>query len=252
MSDESMETAAVTDEQLDAAAADAVNEEVEEEVLEEEPAQEELEAGSEEEVDEEGLPKDHGKRSDLGRKVAAQHRRMDEIENTLNRIASMMEQNQRQSEEEEIDPDVPLTLREWQRIQEREARQKEQQANDYENKYYTAFAQLVKDMEKDEYKAITDEMANLRYNPSSNPEFDAERNFLKAQLAVVQKRTGERKNPLKGAKPKGPIGTVTNQRSTQKEKSLPTLDPAAADFLKFVEFKDGKEKAQRLHQELAE
>ena len=118
----------VTDDMLNAAAADAVVAETEtepEEIVEDLQATEDVvveqETEETETLDEEGLPVDHAKRSDLGRKLSATHRRQDEFDQKLDRILGVLETQATVLTKAEPDPideldlDEPLTLRELDR-----------------------------------------------------------------------------------------------------------------------------------------
>ena len=238
--------------ELDAAAAEAVNEDLK---MEEEPKEEPLEEPKEEEpeFDEDGLPLNHAARSELGRKVAAYHRRMDMLEEKLgkldefdSKINTLLQYFNKP--EEEIDPDMPMTFRDFMKIQEKTSREQAQLAEAYNKSYISTITALSKDMDDDYYKAVIDEMKNISYTPSNDPKKDAELNFAKAENRLLKKKVVTKKNPLQG---KSPSGTLTKQPTPKNEKPLPKLDAAAQDYLAYIRYRDGDEAAEKAKKELS-
>lgn len=258
------EEAVVTDDMLNAAAADAVVPESEtetEEIVEELETTEETEVEQEtEEVDDEGLPADHGKRSDLGRKVSAMHRRQDDSDARLDRILQALETQTelatRQIEPDPLDvldPDAPMTKAEIDKYLEARERKAEQQISHYDKTYLNTFNKLSVDLPKAEAEAIVEEMKVLSYNPSTDPAKDAEVNFLKAERSYLRKQLAKPKgkvSPITGKHEHSAIGTVTSQKVVTKETVLPKLDAAGMSYLAFVESEDGPDKAKELHKSL--
>jgi len=291
--------AAVTDDMLDAAAAEV--EELEEEAAEDKTSQqdqdgnqdqtddgeekedkdkeepgEESEIGSEtgdeepEEIEGEGEedegelpeePEDNAARSKLGRKVAAMFRKQDRVEEILDKLTSLLEKSQvtqpvqDEEEEEFFDEDEPLTPKKLEEILEKRERQREEQAAQYENGYIKKVAELGSDLTPEEHEEIVNEMmANFNVRYTNNPELDAERNYLKAERAVLRKKLAKPKksNPLKGEKPRSPLGVANNQKVEKKSPALPDLDPEAKAFLESIRRKEGDEAAAKLHKSLLE
>ena len=93
-------------------------------------------------------------------------------------------------------------------------------------------------------------MQNLTYDPSDNPQIDAERNFYRAERIYLRKKAAPaRVNPLKGEKPSGSIGVATSQKSVVKEPAVPKLDAFAQAYVNSVRARDGEEKANKLVKE---
>lgn len=268
MSEEIGQEAAV--DELTQAAADAVAEqtetveetqETEEETVEtaEEETQEEV-VETQEELDAEGLPVDHQKRSDLGRKISAMHRRQDESDTRLDRILEALEAQTKLATQrnepdplDDLDPDEPMTKGEMERWFEARERKAKESSVTYDREYLKTFEQLSTTLTKEEVDMVVDEMKGINYKPSSNPARDAEINFYKAERAYLRKQLAKPKgkeNPIKGNGSKTPLGTVTNQKVVEKEVSLPKLDANAASYLAFVEREDGTDKANELHKSM--
>ena len=203
-----------------------------------------------EETDQDGLPIDQGPRSDLGRKVAAIHRRQDEFDAKIDRMLQLME-NQQQPDEEELDYDAPLTRKEALDLIQQQKEQEAKTETQYQETYVSSFAKLTRDLPENEYGLILDELKKMTYDRTNNPARDAEINFLKAKLAVAEKTDSPRVNPLKGNKPKSELGTATNSKNQTKESALPDLDDVAQNYLNFVAREDGQEKASALHKSMA-
>jgi hypothetical protein len=265
MADESMETAATTDDELTAAAADATKEaEVEEQAVEEEAAVEEETAAEEEEqeTDDDGLPLDHGARSELGRKVAASHRRMDEFgakieqfDSRLDKLLSVMEKMQPEEEEIELDPDMPLTYGEYQKLEELRERKRMEQQSGYDQDYMSVVTEMAGDLEPEFAEAVMTEMReNVRYQPSKDGKKDALSNFMKATQLAIKKRTAapKRRNPLEDNKDREVPGTLKGQVVTKHNKPLPKLDAKTEDYLKYITATRGEEAAMKMRKSLAE
>jgi len=255
----------VTDEMLNAAAADAVMEETvteTEEVIEAPETVEEQVVVQEEteELDDEGLPVDHGKRSDLGRKISAIHRRQDDSDARLDRILKALEAQTalttRKVEPDpidDLDPNEPMTKGEMERWFEARERKIREQSSSYDSEYLNTFNQLSTTLTKEESDAVVEEMKVLTYDPSTNPAKDAEINFYRAERAYLRKQLAKPKgkvSPITGDKTHAALGTVMSQKVVTKDVTLPKLDANAASYLAFVEREDGSDKAQSLHRSL--
>jgi len=254
----------VTDDMLNAAAADAVVEQPETET-EQEQEVEDLQTTEEEAetetLDEEGLPVDHAQRSDLGRKISATHRRQDEFDVKLDRILGVLETQATITNKvepdpdplDDLDPDAPMTKAEverWFEVRERKVKEK---SSSYDTEYLNTFKELSTTLTKEETDAVVDEMKVLSYDPSSDPAKDAEINFYKAERAMLRKQLAKPKgkvSPITGDKSHAALGTVTTQKVVTKDVTLPKLDANAASYLAFVEREDGSDKAQELHKSL--
>jgi hypothetical protein len=257
----------VTDDMLNRAAMDAVagQQETEPEAQEEEIVEQEQDVSREtseeqEELDDEGLPVDHVKRSDLGRKVSAMHRRQDDVDSRLDKILKALEAQTNLATTKDspdpldaLDPDEPMTKAEIDRYLEARERKAQEQTSYYDKTYLNTFNQLSATLSEAEAEAIVEEMKVMSYNPTKDPEKDAEVNFLKAERAYLRKQLAKPKgkvSPITGDKVKSPIGTVTSQKTVAKDVNLPKLDAAGASYLAFVEREDGIDRANELHRSL--
>lgn len=257
------------DEQLSQAAGDAVESEVETtettETTEEaapEPEASIVEEPKQEELDDDGLPKDHQARSDLGRKLAAMHRRQDETAETLSRISQLLEKVATSKTEApafdapQLDPDEPVTYKELLKIVESREQQKVKAKTDYDRSYSAvlerSFSEYVNEkgeMNAAEIDGVLDEMRLIKYVPSNDPEKDALSNLRKAERAYLKKQTAQPKskvNPLKGETPRSPLGTTAGGKSPSKAAAVIKLDKDAEAYIKFVSASDGPEKAEKL------
>lgn len=255
------DTGITDDDKLTAAAADAV---VTQTKTETKQVVEDLETEGDVsretgELDTEGLPADHAKRSDLGRKLSATHRRQDEFDVKLDRILSVLETQATMAKQAESDPlddldlDEPVTLRDIDKRLDARDKKAVQQTEDYNATYFKSLNQLVDGLEEAEKDAVIEELKTLSYDPSANANQDAQNNFLKAERTYLRKRLAgpkDKKNPITGKKEHGALGTVTNQKVVTKEVTLPKLDAAGMSYLAFVEREDGADKAQELHKSI--
>ena len=255
----------MSDAELTAAAQEATGEEIDDKAAEvdqqeeefeetEEPSEETEESSEEPQYDEDGLPLNHAARSELGRKVAAYHRRLDMLEEKLgkldefdSKINTLVQHLSKPEPEEEIDPDMPMTLRDFMKIQQQTQAQQAQMAEAYNKAYVSKITALSKDADEEYLKAVMEEMKDITYTPTTDPERDAELNFLKAERKLLKKKVGTRKNPLQG---KSPGGTLNKQPATKSGKPLPKLDPAAEDYLAFIRYQDGDEAALKARKDL--
>ena len=65
---------------------------------------------------------------------------------------------------------------------------------------------------------------------------DAEKNFYKAKIAVLESKSGKPKNPLKGNKKKVATGVSGGTVNTETEYKMPALDEHAQDLIKRTNF----------------
>jgi hypothetical protein len=238
---------------LDEAAAEAVEDQQVTQETEEKPEETEQVAETTEEVVEEPegeLPQDHKERSDLGRKLSAYHRRVDEIDNKFDRIMNYLEsQKQEENPETELEPDEPITRAEMERMLAAREEKKRSREKSYQDNYIRTISGLGSDLSQTEYDAVLAEMKDITYDPTDRPEKDAEMNFLKAERIYLRKKMAqppEKKNPLKGEKPKEALGVVKNNTSVKKEAKQPELDSYAQSYIESVRRRDGDEYADKL------
>lgn len=232
---------------LDEAAAEAVESQEETEI--EEEAQEQVAEVQETDEPEEELPQEHRQRSDLGRKVSAMHRRMDETDQTLNRIASLLEEkalNDREANDD-TDPDDPLTVADFKRLSAEQDRSKQVQQEKYDSNYRKAVTTLGGDLDDTEWHDVVEEMKAMPLDSTGDPQKDAERNFYKAERVFLRKKLANpvtKENPLK--KKDIPSGVVTQQKTVVTEQSAPKLDAHAKSYYDFVAKRDGDKAAKKL------
>ena len=254
MADETNKTEAA--DPLDMAAADAVasqEQTVSDDVVSEETEEQiaEVEAAILE-TDAEGLPTDQGPRSDLGRKIAAIHRRQDSTDDKLERMLQLLESQQKAPEEELYDEELPLTRKYVTALIKNNKKDEADKMQAYNDEYMSELARYARDTDEQVYGKILKEMEKLKYDPSEDPKRDLRENWLTAKLAVAENAGAPtRENPLKGDKARSELGTVTNQKVTTKDSALPNLDEHAKSYLKFVSQEDGSERAADLQRTVA-
>ena len=162
-------------------------------------------------------PEDHGERSALGRKVGDNHR---DVTAKLERMQEQMEsyfQGVRSEQPTQRPPEpayddneeIPMTMGElnkWYNNRVNHDRQlQDEDATRYESGYRNTFSELSKDLEPTEAKKIEDEMlANYNVRHSNDPQLDAERNFLRAENSLLRNRPPEKpQTNLRQGKPTG-------------------------------------------------
>ena len=254
----------VKDDLLSKAAADAVNgdevkEEVKEEIKEEIKDVEEKIEELDVKEDKEGLPADQKERSQLGRTLAALHRRLDDFDTRdaerSDQIDRLVEALKTKSEPEDLDMDEPLTRSELERLLEQRDSQKmeadQKLTKKYHNEYATTWAGMAKDLSDEDYNAIIVEAENMKYDPTENGAVDATVNFKECQVRYFKKQLKTRKNPLEDNKPTNGTGTITTQKVPDRETVLPKLDAPAQSYLNYVSREDGAERATNLHKSMA-
>jgi hypothetical protein len=250
MADETTETVAAD---LDAAASEAVASQEEKPETTEEVVEEQVAETTEEVVealDEDRLPTDHKERSDLGRKVSAYHRRVDGLENKIDRIVSLLETKpEEEAPEGDLSPDEPMTRRDTENLLVARDNQKESKAKSYSDNYTKAVSTLGPNLSQDEYDGVLAEMQTMRYDPSDNAQIDAEINFQKAENIYLRKKMAQpigKDNPIKGEAVKGKLGVTTTQKTVVKETVMPKLDAHAQSYVDSVRRDRGDEAADKL------
>jgi hypothetical protein len=177
---------------------------------------------------------------------------MDEFDNKFDRLLSAFETKTIERDESQtVDPDEPLTYRDWERLSAEQKSREQREQKKYDDKYRRTVQGLGTDLTDDEWQDVVSEMGKMPLNSSGNPEFDAERNFLKAERAILRKQLAkpvEKKNPLKGEDKPGKV--ITSQKSVVKEAAEPKLNDDAKSYLRMVEREDGEERAANLKKAL--
>lgn len=212
----------------------------------------EMEASEEQEEEAEVPPEpaDNGERSKLGRKVKYIEDTVlgfqEQFEERMNRLDSLLASNNRRPDVDEYraegDPEEEFigTKAELKKFlndynQDQETQRQSSQLK-YEQEYVKTIKRLGSDETEEDHKDIYDEMMshfNVKY--SENPLVDAEKNYLKATRSVLKKRMAtpaKKVNPLKGKKPKAPLGAGSNSETMPKKtRPMPKFDSAAQDFM---------------------
>ena len=251
-------TEEITDEALDAAAADAPADNVLTDDVQTDDNVDVVETADadnidvvDEQIDElqaEDIPdepEDHGERSQLGRKVGDNYRELmgelEQVKRELDSFKQGVQSVQPQAIQQDIpsfDPNEEIPhdmtwgqMEKWQDERDQRKRQlEEQDMIRYESGYREKFSKLTQDIDEKEAEAIETEMlANFNVRHYNDPTLDAERNFLRAENAVLRNRPPEKpQTNLRQGKPTGgKSGTTTAQRKAGAVK----LDPIAAEFV---------------------
>ena len=224
----------------EAAAEEPVEEPVEEEVHEE-PEKPEVPEGEPEvpvqpeeepepELPEE--PEDNAVRSKLGRKVQYLEGELEKALGVINQL------QQPPAEEEEVDPDMPVTRGDIERIIEQRETHRVQQAQQYADNYNGGLVRLGLDLEESEHAEILKAVETVK-DPSrtGNPDIDAQVNFYKAKTVVYEKKLREKSKPVnplsknEDAEPENLSPGVETKTKT-KSVAMPKLDPESAALVK--------------------
>ena len=240
----------VTDGDLDEAAAAAVSDEPKEDTSDStqneptEPTQD---------TDDDGLPKDHKVRSDLGRKFTALHRRQDEFDQKIDMILDAIAKQQEKPKDPFEDAEAMtraeakeyfLKLRDEER--QNEIKQKEQYNYDYDN----TLLDLTSEYSMEEAEELYKELQNLRYNPTGDGSKDAIANLLKAERIYRRKKTAQPNQKKANLKGDTPPDTITSQKVHVKDAPDVKLSAAGKSYIDFVARMDGPEKAAQLKKSL--
>jgi hypothetical protein len=107
----------------------------------------------------------------------------------------------------------------------------------YESTYLSKVLEIGKSkgMDDDLQDEIYEEMmANFNVIHTNDPGIDAEKNFNQAHIAILERKvSGKPENPLKGGKPKVPVGVGGGtDNKPKKPKAAVKLDDHAAEFIK--------------------
>lgn len=221
---------------------------------EEDPGDPEEDLGGEEE--EEVIPaepSENSERSKLGRKVKYIEDTVinfqESFEEKMNRLEGLLVSSTRRQQvadepyglEDDPDEEVIGTKAELKQFlndynKETESTRQENQVK-YERDYVQTIKRLGSEETEEDHKDIYDEMmSHFNVRHSNNPLVDAEKNYLKATRSVLKKKVAapvEKKNPLKGNKPKAPLGAGGNNETMPKKiKPMPKFDAAAQDFMR--------------------
>lgn len=203
-----------------------------------------------EDEDEDGEPKNNADRSRLGRRVKGLESKLDEVLNLLVTQASRppaQEPPKEKEDEEELDPDLPLTLRDLETYNAKKVAVARQREEAYSKDYVMSVYKLSQSEEDKEL--LAEVLHEMDDNPECNQrvyghsKIDAEANYLKAYKIVATKRMrGEpkKKSPLeKNEGKKGPADSGANAQSRSTARGVPPveLDEDAKHFLNYLKDK---------------
>lgn len=257
----------VSYEDLDAAADEIMEQNLDEGAVEDQSAEgdeeeqegevvEEGEEGEQAQESEEGdlpsEPTDNAERSALGRKVAAQGETLARIEQTLAEMVG----NQRQPVEEpiedgldDLDDDTPLTKREVERLLENRERKRKDADTKYQNGYRNTLAHLGQGQDPELHAVIVEKMMNdYNIKHSDNPVVDAQLNYANARADVFAGLAAKKASPFpkKGEKEQGSQhlgGPSGNPQGQPRAKKKMKLDPHAQAYLDSLRMSDKDKEA---------
>jgi hypothetical protein len=252
------EESVITDEMLDRAA-DGVDEveevATEDETTEEEVESEEVAEGEEtEETEEEEAeeapeePEDNAERSRLGRRVSeletallqAKQESENKLNETLEKLNSFLGKKEEPEEDDffelpETKEDLAKLVREQlAKVQNEEVTQKTQAVKDYESGYIDTVGTLLEgEPDSAEILKLIEDEFNIKHSKVDNLQSgmkDAAKNILAAKTKLLS--SSAKKVPLKGEKPRAPLGGGGGDKTPVAAQKMPKLDPAAAQYVK--------------------
>lgn len=255
----------ITDEMLDRAAEgvdeveevatedETTEEEIESEEAAEEEATEETEQEEVEDAPEE--PVDNAERSRLGRRVseletallaAKQESQAStaQLNETLKQLTGVLGKKEEPEEEEffelpETKEELAKLVREQlAKVQNEAIVQKTQAVKDYESGYIDTVGTLLEgEPDSAEILKLIEGEFNIKHSKVDNLQSgmkDAAKNIL----AAKNKLYSAKKAPLKGDKPRGPLGGGGGDKMPVAAKKMPKLDAAAAQYVKETNMSD--------------
>ena len=234
----------VTDEDLDKAA-DALTEETDDGVQEEEKVEVKEEEGKEKEIDFEDLIKKeiHETKSDWGRKQASLEKQVGELSGMVESLVNVIESTQKKDEQpedyylpgsqEEFDARVRQVYAKDRNIESSVA-EKDRLA--YEKGYLDTVSHLTSGLNQNAVTVIENMIARengeLCVKYSADPIADAERNFLKAKIVLMERSVEKKKNPLGGGTTKNLGGSSSSGGDFKSTRNF-ELDEHASAFAKY-------------------
>jgi hypothetical protein len=186
-------------------------------------------------------PEDNAERSRLGRKVkyiedsvSTMQQQMLERMEQLQNMMYYRTNSETPAPQEDEDSGV-YTRDDIRREIARIEAEKERATQSYNMAYTQAVSKLSSDLSEDEFAEIDQEFrANYNFRHSNDPVADAERNWYKAERAILRKKmaTPKKTMPLKTEKPSAPLGGAAPSKTTQKKTPAVKLDDATKDFIR--------------------
>jgi hypothetical protein len=202
------------------------------------------------------LPSDHAERSEFGRKA---NERLQEISETnksllaanqalLDRLDALESRLQKPEKREETvtddEPEIISTAEDVRRVNQIDRRKRQELVSSWGKNYTSSFRQLGKSDEL--YQEVYDEMMK-NFNicrltapeseggvPMYSPEVDAELNYEKAKNAILQRKYGQKKVPVRDKQDGIPTDLGVESKEITEEDTLTKLDPLADDFVRSV------------------
>ena len=255
------EESTITDDMLDRAAdgvdeveevatEDETTEETTEEEVSEEVAAEETEEVAEEDA-EDALeePEDNAERSRLGRRVseletelrASKLESENKLNETLEKLNSFLGKNEETQEEEffelpETKADLDKLIKESVKsLRNAEDEQVDEDAKAYQDGYVDTVMNLLDgDPDgKELYELINSDDFNIKHSKANTMQggvMDAAKNLMAAKAQLAHGTV--KKIPLKGEKPRAPLGGGGADKTPKAAKKMPKLDATAAAYVK--------------------
>jgi hypothetical protein len=228
------------------------------EVLEQEDKDRDIEELEREKIEDEDQeieePDDNAERSRLGRKVKYIEDSVGNLQSTLlekmEYLQNLMYSRSSAAGPEaspEEDDDGIYTRGDLRREITRMKTEEERANSTYNSAYSQVIGKLSSDLSEDEFSEIDREFrTSFNFRHSNDPTADAERNWYKAERAVLRKKLAapKREIPLKTEKPSAPLGGSGGTKVDTKKTSSIKLDAAAREFIRRTGMSE--EKAMRI------
>lgn len=177
---------------------------------------------------------EHKESSALGRKVKGLEDKFSSVEDKIDILLDAGTQKIEDTDTDIIDEDfIPTTRKELSQFMDKRDNEKEKEAKNYDQKYMNTFSKFKEEEDHDDI--INELKENFNFKNTNDGALDAEMNYLKASRAFYRKKSvsGKSETPLKGEKPKGPLGAGSEGERTMDTGSttIPKLDKFAQDFV---------------------
>ena len=195
-----------------------------------------------EEIDFEDLleKKLHETKSDWGRKLAASEKQIGELSGMVQSLVGVIEAGQQK--DVDYDDNIPLSRTELDAYLDKRDNKRMQIKQEYDSKYENGYLKTLGELTStyDENVTRTIEKTvredfNIRY--SDDPAADAERNFLKAKIALMENAVERKKNPIKGGDKGLPLGGASGSDSDFKSTKVFKLDEHAQNLVDSMKLK---------------
>lgn len=183
-------------------------------------------------------PSDNAERSKLGRRVS----QMEQLVNSINEKLDFIASSSKKEEALVNDPEELLTAKEALELFEKLGTKKEQEQLRAKQQYEKTYLQVANSLsdEEDHEEVFKEMLENYNVKHSNDPKADAIINYKNAKIAILQKKINTPKVPLKGEKPKVPLGVNAGSKVQTPKKSMPKLDPDSAYLVEALKISDDK------------